>query len=592
MAPTVRYLLVTKTSPHPMRTLIASTINPPTASIAQPAPSERLRSEVWELLAEHVRDWGPDFVVLVARRMPRLAQVLSLDFGAALLTDLAIPFSSELLRGARVAIVDDVVTVGTTMDAVRRSVLKAGASEAEMFAIGVRSHDVLRIPADQLHLIDQDPLGDDRAVQIAGAVPLLLQELDRPYDLDFPIIECAALPPFSNLGDVVRGLSDCFGAAETRDVTSWAGRRCGVFRVSVEIPGVAEGWLTKLRIYGAPDAARFWVVPMAVPPAIASEDLPVKDELWDTLTESVSDCDRFGEPGVRAAMFSYSLAFGLEVLRRCASVMQPVDPVATFSRSEAALAFGGRAIGLLVPDAHATAMHPTSAPRPLYRTSPFLDAAKHAAFPAQIAQRAASPEPARLFEELFMVLSSAVGALNPENFELSTLATREQVSEDPYIRLRIGPTWPDLVAIIREAAHLLGGDAAVSRCSLLELSTLLDQYVDCGSVVPTFAKYGRVYYRVYRKGEADPHEETVERVCYAWTAYDRPLSMTRFSKILTVVALAPASSVPFSVAAVERGNVACFNKTVLDDAAEIGNYLRSIRRAVRVPDQEARVPRT
>ena len=84
------------------------------------------RSGVWLALVDQVRSWRPDVVVLVARKMPRLAQALELDFGAPTLTDLAVPFADGAFAGARVAVVDDVVNVGSTFAAARASVV-AGA---------------------------------------------------------------------------------------------------------------------------------------------------------------------------------------------------------------------------------------------------------------------------------------------------------------------------------------------------------------------------------------------------------------------------------------------------------------------------------
>ena len=68
-------------------------------------------------LAGLVRRSKPETVVLVARKMPRLCSALSLDFGEAhVISDMAIPLSESILRGRRVAIVDDFINAGSTID--------------------------------------------------------------------------------------------------------------------------------------------------------------------------------------------------------------------------------------------------------------------------------------------------------------------------------------------------------------------------------------------------------------------------------------------------------------------------------------------
>lgn len=510
--------------------------------------------------------------------MPRLAQALSLDFGAPVFADLAVPFATKVFAGRRVAIVDDVVNVGSTMDEVRSTVESQGASQVRLFAIGFRSPDQAILSSDDVEIINPEALGDARSAALSAEVPRLLRGLARPYDLDFPVIGCAALPPFSDMVDASRGLADCFGASQTRDVTSWHGQKSGVCRISVEVPDAATGWLTKLRLYGRPDSPEFWVVPMAVPPALSWEMLPLKDPLWLRLTESLTEESRHGEPGIRAAMFSYSLAFGLHAIERARSVLQLTEPDLVFNREEAAFAFGPTAVTARVPQDHAVSAHPAGlAPVPEL-SSPFFAHATQSGLVAAIASKAGCSDPGQLFEAVFSVLSQQVGADDPASYRLGWPYSLSEVMQRPYLRLRIGPTWTDLTRLVRSAAHQIDGDRGVARCSDLELSTALDRYVDGGSVVPTFARYDDTYYRVYRKGETDPHEEIAERVGYAWAAYGRPLSMTRATKILTVLGLAPGSDVPFAVGAIQRGNVACMPRSVLDDDAELTRYLRDTGR--------------
>jgi hypothetical protein len=60
-----------------------------------------------------------DFVVLVAHKMPRLADALGLDFSGAsralVVSDFALPWIASRLSGANVAIVDDSINMGGTI---------------------------------------------------------------------------------------------------------------------------------------------------------------------------------------------------------------------------------------------------------------------------------------------------------------------------------------------------------------------------------------------------------------------------------------------------------------------------------------------
>lgn len=95
----------------------------------------------WMGLAQLVQNSQPDVVVLIARKMPRLAELLGLRFGenCKVISDLAVPYSTDELAGARVAIVDDIVNVGTTMARANQASLAAGAIDTRMFALARRN---------------------------------------------------------------------------------------------------------------------------------------------------------------------------------------------------------------------------------------------------------------------------------------------------------------------------------------------------------------------------------------------------------------------------------------------------------------------
>ena len=95
---------------------------------------------LWADLCAEIRDFNPDYVVLIARKMPRLVDVVQLDLGrsAICISDYAVPFVRSELANARVAIVDDLWNVGTTMLHVKERVRRANPRAIKLFALGAK----------------------------------------------------------------------------------------------------------------------------------------------------------------------------------------------------------------------------------------------------------------------------------------------------------------------------------------------------------------------------------------------------------------------------------------------------------------------
>ncbi len=149
----------------------------------------------WATLADKVREFDPDVVVLVARKMPRLMEALHLDLGsnAICVSDKAIPFVQKDLRNARVAIVDDVWNVGTTMLHARDKVLAAGPSTIRLFALSAKDMNEAR--RQGVNLILGGSLPEDQYKTLVGSVPRVLKLMAKPYDVDFPIIQTLLSAP-------------------------------------------------------------------------------------------------------------------------------------------------------------------------------------------------------------------------------------------------------------------------------------------------------------------------------------------------------------------------------------------------------------
>jgi len=179
----------------------------------------------WQKLARMVRDSHPDIVILVARKMPRIAQCLQLDFGTScIISDIAIPYCHRILRGARVAIVDDVINVGSTMANARARVLSCGAQEPLLFAVARREGGHPLLAGRELRCVHDSPLGHTEMALFAKSIPVALAMVDKPYDLEFPIIPCAFAVPFTRASDIVAQVRYVFGQNNVIDLSHWRGR--------------------------------------------------------------------------------------------------------------------------------------------------------------------------------------------------------------------------------------------------------------------------------------------------------------------------------------------------------------------------------
>jgi len=106
----------------------------------------------------------------------------------------------------------------------------------------------------------------------------------------------------------------------------------------------------------------------------------------------------------------------------------------------------------------------------------------------------------------------------------------------------------------------------------------LDYTIDDGAVVPTLARYDGRYYRVYRKGESEARDRAVKRALHAWAsmdAGDQAMSLTRVSKLHTILSFSAEVRQVLTPDTLTRGNVATLPADTLDlSGAEIAHYLR------------------
>ncbi len=545
----------------------------------------------WRKLAETVKSFAPHVVVLVARKMPRLMECLGLDFGkdCVVISDLAIPFAYHLFRDSRVAIIDDVVNVGTTLANAHSRVLACGAQKICLFALAAQQRDSRQRRQnllDKLQLrvryASYQPFDKNEHVELSWSVPRALGFIAKPYDLEFPLIACHFTPPFSLNSEIFAWLQEKYGKESVHRLNRPKACDLGLSRFTVDIRAESE-LNTKLRLYLDEKTQTCNLVPFCIPPS--SRAFETKEEyakhmvatLMKRLSNAPEGSEVFpGESMLRLGLFMQSLDFGMSMLDEIGEILT-VQESPPFNIDDASLLFGPdmRKIPAegCAPCTAITLM--AGAPE-----SPFL---KHYikgdngnGFLQTIRDRASCNDRYTLFSALFKELAETVGSSCLANYELNWPYSNKQIKENPYLRLRIGPTFEDLVVIMSKLWDVSDSDKGTLRN---QVSALLDWAIDEGAVVPTIAEYENQLYRIYRKGEEELRDNVANRVVYALDGIEKGVSLTRLAKILAILGFSQETEELLLPSSLPRGNVATFPTTSVDkEQAEISHYLRDIGR--------------
>lgn len=546
----------------------------------------------WFALREAVRDFNPDLVVLVARKMPRIDEAadLGLSSVATVISDLAIPFAAPFVRGARVALIDDSVNVGSTLLHALRRLKAQGAAQVRPFALYSRERNKAgnMVELGDLQLVASDPFNEQLWREAVNQAPILISGLNKPYDLDFPVLDCVLEDLVGTPSELFANLSFNYGQ-RAFDVSTALGRERNLHRFSVDRMGT-DGVFSKVRLYLDGETGQVNVVPMAISSPLALEPSALAPawarDVYDRLVEAAGT-GAIDELRARAALFVDSLLVGLKFLAEVGDVIRPrtttlVDPV------EAQLIFGPVVRNLEFPSSLVEAKVASPGDAGVGRAEQNV-VCSLAASPAlerlwpQIADRvdslAASPDPIVRAIAVFEALSTSAGSSEIDDYELTWPYDREVVHADPYLRLRIGFTAADLTAILRQVVTKKTRDESSWRRTT---SKVLDRLIDCGIVVPTIAELDGDLYRVYRKGESGARDETVDRVLLGVAQYgDEGLSRTRMSKVAVITSFLIPTSSAAHVAPFERGNVLALDEDVIDSETEIVGFLRRAGKVVR-----------
>jgi hypothetical protein len=541
----------------------------------------------WDALADLVRGYEPSVILLLPRKPVRMREALELDFGAGalIITDLAIPFARRWLRGARVAVVDDFVNVGSTMSNALACALEAGASDIAAFAITSRAGTPKILGDVPLRFAEKAPLDDAGMREFGRRVPATLQQLAKPYDLDFPLFQCRLAMPLNGFSDLFASLREKHGDEQVYDLSTPEGSRAGVRRLAVDLTDDGDRHL-KVRMYYDERSLVCRVMPIGIPEPIGDSLStwwsPLARATWDSVSAGPLVQELEADARARLWLFCSAIDDGGRFVESHGDLLV-LDRHAPLDLRDAELVLGPgvRKIAQRVAVAH-TALEPKPSSVPTAaNTSPFLVAAERNGFFDDVRQRA--PRfPASAFVTIFERLADWVGAQDLDAYRFAWPEAGIDVKTTPYARLRIGPTIPDLVEMVADVCEL---PVDVAR---RHVTRLLDRAIDAGGVVPTIAIYGDRVFRIYRKGEGSLRDRSAQRLLWAWRTADLNLSLTRASKLLTIMDFAtPVADKALSVGAQQRGTVLAYQPDLLDAGGDAVHYWAATGQLRELPDEEA-----
>jgi hypothetical protein len=548
------------------------------ANLPAATPIKGVPRAEWWRLAESVREWDPDVVVLVARKTARMREALGLDFSnrALIISDLAIPFVAHWFQDARIAVVDDVVNVGSTIRYITSRVEACGARDVRAFAIARLKRDQRLSGLDVSYTSPQE-LSETGLREFGQEVPQTLQGLAKPYDLDFPLLRCAPEIPYSTFDEIVAVLRERY-ADDVYELSTPDGIAAGVRRLAVDLQR-GDGVNRKVRMYFSP-STQWHVVPMEVHPVLPTEApgesaSPWAHALYDAMvTQGLPDDP---DANARLRLFADSLSLGERFLRTHADLFRVCSDPIDLDDATMVLGPGIREARSLLPTATAPPLCDET--RTAFDTasleSPFLKEATERGLIDAARDRLSGNGVYSVLSSFMETLAEWTGTNNHTRYKFGWPYSPEKVQAEPYLRLRVGPTLADLVAIVAKLNRTGENDGSIWH----EVTHALDNFIDVGSIVPTTANYGCSVYRIYRKGEGPSRNAVSDMVQNALYEYEqatlRKVIKTRATKVLTLMAFSEGSAaIPgVGVSSWERGNVSTYPQSLLDDGAEVINYM-------------------
>ena len=462
-------------------------------------------------------------MVAIARKMPRLLECSGVLPGQTnVISERALPW---VLRSEgptrRFRLIDDVLNVGTTLTHYAKYIHDNGSNfktEVKVFCkrkkkCKLQDKSPLFDSADDISW--EEVLSEEDFQSFETLLPVQLLTLGKPYDLDFPIISVRTTSDhhLNKPEEWLQLLRSTFPSVH--NLTMRSQREEGISSISVIDPLDVE--LTevlplesfdlsppaKVRLYVSSKQDYIKVVPMWIPTMRSTflEELPLRltgnlEEIANSITYEPIEGKPFTlEPVYNLLVYLISFHYACLFLKHLAKLLGGIDIVGVESHDLKLLfgtTLGDHLVTILnkylqsnkgeakVRSRFPSYERPTKPQNPSL-CKPIISKLKSDGF--------ANEHPQRVLRETIRILDDSVKGNNPD--------AQEPYPE--YSRLRMGLTLCDLWWIVSRISPRQG-------TSLEELSFLLDYDVDIGVMIPVVTENENLYFRCYRKGEANPLE--------------------------------------------------------------------------------------
>ena len=454
--------------------------------------SNYLDIEKWKKLSNNIDNFNPDVIIFIARKMLRIHQVLkSIDksfFDAPLIiSNFAIDYlDKNYLDGKKIAIVDDSVNVGTTLNSVKQQIdHEFNNTQIKCFAVYQSENNHHEIDAI---LADDSILDIQKYRTRANSLSSSLNCLSRPVEIEFPIFNVDVPKSFDYM-DFAESLTNANPNLQANRLDSFDAFPVGIYKFSVDVfPG--RGVNDKWRFYFDDAKHILTFVPMA------HYDPDPKDYYDHNLKTIMLH---------RRKSYVNSLVWG----KKCWSYIQSITklPDITLDESEVTFLFGTTlAKEMLSYYNKLTLKSELLEPLPCReQTLYFYNAYKNLDENLKINNIADCELFFDYFTNFFINLGKLVGEDGSSDYKFNDpnyIPDLNYVNKNRYARLCVGPTFNELLYLMN--CYFTNDkkiDILDKRLHTL-ISRTLDRQIDQGFIVPVFDCYGR---RIFRKGEPNPY---------------------------------------------------------------------------------------
>lgn len=214
----------------------------------------------WRALADKIQAYSPDMVFLLARRMPRLWQLLRsagiFAFDVKFASDFAIDHLAHMIKGKRIAVLDDAVRVGVAMHSALERIRAHAPQEVRCYALAANRLE--SVPQRRVEVTYRRELGRSLYQRLSARTARALWLLPRPYECEFPVFRIS----HADGDSFPRFLEASFGASRVHRLDIPEARGLGLSRFAVDLRPQA-GRNDKLRLYHDAYRGELYGVPMA-----------------------------------------------------------------------------------------------------------------------------------------------------------------------------------------------------------------------------------------------------------------------------------------------------------------------------------------